>query len=273
MAKIRGEALYAEKGDELFEMGKNGYPNADKIEKFLSEILDKTFDNWILVARDADLTSFKEMEKGNLLTGVVFYNIKGKPTEESQERSNKSSIKHLNKKGQIAMMLLDVIEGICENEEETEDFLEALHETAKHLHQHKDDDEIDEADYKKESLEVAKLKVLKGFLDTSIDCFDTFDGKVKFIKSCLGSVLPAKILESGGPELKQKLRESMKASISGDKSKGSFAMDTVDKMVGVVDAVLDAMDEGKNAQEIAEVMREFAGALGADKSKIKFDLE
>lgn len=273
MAKVRGDSLITEPGDELFEKGEGSYPNADKINKFVAEVLDKTFDNWILVARDVNPTSFKEVEGGNILSGIVLHNVKGKPSKLTRERAEKSSIKHLNRKGQIAMMLLDVIEGICEDEEETENFLDALHETAKHLHQHQDDDSLSETDSKKEALEVAKIKVLKGFLDTAVDSFETFDGKVKFLKSCIGSVLPARLLESGSSALKDKLRESMRASIAGDREGGAFALGSVDAMTDLVDVVLDAMDEGKSAEEIAKAMRDFGDALGVDKTKFKVDFD
>jgi len=273
MAKVRGDSLITEPGDELFEKGEGSYPNADKINKFVAEVLDKTFDNWILVARDVNPTSFKEVEGGNILSGIVLHNVKGNPSELTKERAGKSSIKHLNRKGQIAMMLLDVIEGMCEDEEETENFLDALYETAKHLHQHQDDDSFSEAESKEEALEVAKIKVLKGFLNTAVDSFETFDGKVRFLKSCIGGVLPARLLESGSSELKEKMRESMKASIAGDKKGGAFALGSVDTITGLVDVVLDAMDDGKNAEEIAKAMRDFSSALGNDKTELKFDLD
>ena len=273
MAKVRGDSLYTERGDDLFEKGQGNYPNADKIDKFVSEVLDKTFDNWILAARDVDPTSFKEVEGGNLLNGVVFYNVKGTPSKLVKEREGKSSIKHLNRKGQIAMMLLDVIEGMCEDEEEAENSLDALLETAKHLHKHKDDDSLSETDSKEEALEAAKIKVLKGLLETSIESFETFDGKVKFLKSCIGSVLPARVFESGSSALKDKLRESMKASIAGDKDGTAFALGSVDAMTHLVDVVLDAMDEGKNAEEIAKAMRDFGDTLGVDKTKFKVDFD
>lgn len=260
MVKISGNSLYAEPGDNLYNETK-GFSKTKQIEDFCRDVLDKNFENWILVARESDPKNFNEVGRGNLLSGIVMCNVKKQSTGKPQ----KSNIKHLERKGEIAMMILDLLEGICEDGTEVENFLEALCETARHLHSRDTETETEtEAEIEETSKNAAKLKILKGFLDTSINSFGTYEGKEKFLKSCLGSVIPARVLEAGTPELKAKLRKSMKATVAGDKEGGAFAMDTVDSVIGIVDAVLQAVDDGADTEGVLKVMRKFSKIMGTD---------
>ena len=250
MAKVRGSSLYAEDGDKLFNKGRE-HPCPQEIEKFCKTILDKTFDNWVIVGRDIDQRSFKEIEGGNLMSGMVVCNLRG------EEKPNKTTtIKNIDAKGRLAMMLIDVVEGVCEDEKEAESFLEALTETIKRLHA-KDNAEKTVGDVEKE---VEKLDILKGLLHTAIDSFSTYEGKEKYIKSCLGSVTMARILEGSDEELKTKARESMKESIINGEV-DNFARKSVDRIEEFVDIVLDAIDAGNSPAEIMTMLSAFRKTL------------
>lgn len=248
MAKIRGSSLYAERGDELFKKGQE-FPRSQEIEKFCKETLDKTFDTWVLIGRDTDERSFKEIEGGNLMSGIVLCNL---GHGEKSETAKVSMIKNIDAKGRLAMMLIDAVEGVCEDEQEAESFLEALTETIKRLHA-KDNDK---KTAKEVSKELEKLDILKGLLHTAIDSFDTYKGKEKFIRSCLGSVTMARILESDDEDLKNKARESMKASIL-DGEVDNFAHKSIAKIDEFVDIVLEAIDAGNSPAEIMTMLSSF----------------
>ena len=248
MAKVRGSSLYAEKGDELFKIGQE-FHNSQEIEKFCKNVLDKTFDNWVLIGRDTDERSFKELEGGNLLNGIVLCNL---GRGEQSETAKVSMIKNIDAKGRLAMMLIDAVESICEDEQEAESFLEALTETTKRLHA-KDNDKKTAKEVGKE---LEKLDILKGLLHTAIDSFKTYKGKEKFIRSCLGGVTIARIFEDDDEDLKTRARESMKASILGEEG-GEFARKSVAKIDEFIDIVLEAIDAGNSPAEIMTMLSQF----------------
>ena len=104
--------------------------------------------------------------------------------------------------------------------------------------------------------ELEKLDILKGLLHTAIDSFDTYKGKEKFIRSCLGSVTIARVLESNDEGLKKKARESMISSILGEEG-DNFARKSVDRIDEFVDIVLDAIDAGNSPAEIMAMLSAF----------------
>ena len=106
MAKIRGSSLYAEMGDELFKKGQD-YPRSKEIQEFCENVLDKTFDTWVIVGRDTDERSFKEIEGGNLMSGIVLCNL-GKKND--SETAKVSMIKDIDAKGRLAMLLIDAVD-------------------------------------------------------------------------------------------------------------------------------------------------------------------
>lgn len=248
MAKVRGSSFYAEKGDDLFKKGQE-FPRSKEIEKFCKETLDKTFDTWLVVGRDVNERSFKEIEGGNLMNGMVLCNLGG---GEKSETAKVSMIKNLGAKGRLAMMLIDAVEGVCEDEKEAESFLEALTETTKRLHA-KDNDKktADEV-----SKELEKLDILKGLLHTAVDSLQTYEGKEKYLKSCIGSAVLARVLEGGDEEMKDEARSSMKAAILGEKS-DNFAIKSVDRITEFVDIVLEAIDAGSSPAEIMTMLTQF----------------
>jgi hypothetical protein len=252
MAKIRGDSLYANEEDgELFTKGRE-FPRSKEIEKFCKEVLDNTFDTWVLVGRDVDERSFKEIEGGKLMSGMVLCNL-GKTKD--KKLNNASTIKKIEGKSRLAMMIIDLVEGICDDEREAEAFLEALTETIKRIHA-KDDGKDVEAVKK----EMDKIDVLKGLLHTAIDSFKTYEGKEKYVKSCLGSVTMAHLLESGDEDLKNKARESMKASILNGEI-DNFARKSVDRIEEFVDIVLAGIDAGNSPAEMIEILTAFRESL------------
>lgn len=252
MAKVRGSSLYAEKGDDLFKKGQE-FPRSKEIEKFCKETLDKTFDTWIVVGRDIDERSFKEIDGGNLMNGIVLCNL-GKG--EKSETAKVSMIKNLDAKGRLAMMLIDIVEGVCEDEKEAESFLEALTETTKRLHA-KDNDKKTAGEVSKE---LEKLDILKGLLHTAVDSLQTYEGKEKYLKSCIGSAVLARVLEGDDEELKGKTRSSMRAAILGEKG-DNLAVNSVDRITEFVDIVLEAIDAGNSPAEIMSMLTQFRKTL------------
>ena len=252
MAKIRGSSLYAEKGDDLFEKGKE-FSGSKEIEKFCKTVLDKTFDNWILIGRDTDERSFKEIEGGDLMRGMVLCNL---GRGEQSETAKVSMIKDIDAKGRLAMMLIDAVEGVCEDEKEAESFLEALTETTKRLHA-KDNDK---KTAKEVSKELEKLDILKGLLHTAVDSLQTYEGKEKYLKSCIGSAVLARILEGDDEDIKNKTRSSMRATILGEEG-DDFARKSVDRITEFVDIVLEAIDAGNSPAEIMAMLTAFRETL------------
>lgn len=252
MAKVRGSSLYTEKGDDLFKKGQE-FPRSKEIEKFCKNVLDKTFDNWILIGRDMDERSYKEVEGGNLMSGIVLCNLRH---GEKSETAKVSMIKNIDAKSRLAMMLIDAIEGICEDEKEVESFLEALTETTKRLHA-KDNDKKTAKEVGKE---LEKLDILKGLLHTAVDSLQTYEGKEKYLKSCIGSAVLARVLEGDDEELKGEARSSMKAAILGEKS-NNFAVKSVDRITEFVDIVLEAIDAGNSPAEIMSMLSAFRKTL------------
>ena len=252
MAKIRGSSLYTEEGDDLFKKGQE-FPRSKEIEKFCKETLNKTFDTWLVVGRDVNERSFKEIEGGNLMNGMVLCNLGG---GEKSEFAKSSMIKNLDAKGRLAMMLIDAVEGVCEDEKEAESFLEALTETTKRLHA-KDNDKktADEV-----SKELEKLDILKGLLHTAVDSLQTYEGKERYLKSCIGSAVLARVLEGDDEEIKDKTRASMKAAILGKKG-DDFATKSVDRITEFVDIVLAAIDAGNSPAEIMAMLSAFRKTL------------
>lgn len=252
MAKIRGSSLYTEEGDDLFKKGQE-FPRSKEIEKFCKETLNKTFDTWLVVGRDVNERSFKEIEGGNLMNGMVLCNLGG---GEKSEFAKSSMIKNLDAKGRLAMMLIDAVEGVCEDEKEAESFLEALTETTKRLHA-KDNDKktADEV-----SKELEKLDILKGLLHTAVDSLQTYEGKERYLKSCIGSAVLARVLEGDDEEIKDKTRASMKAAILGKKG-DDFATKSVDRITEFVDIVLAAIDAGNSPAEIMSMLSAFRKTL------------
>lgn len=252
MAKIRGSSLYAEKGDDLFARGKE-FPGSKEIEKFCKTVLDKTFDNWVLIGRDTDERSFKEIEGGDLMRGMVLCNL---GRGEQSETAKVSMIKDIDAKGRLAMMLIDVVEGICEDEKEAESFLEALTETTKRIHA-KDNDK---KTAKEVSKELEKLDILKGLLHTAVDSLQTYEGKEKYLKSCIGSAVLARILEGDDEDTKDRARSSMRATILGEEG-DDFARKSVDRITEFVDIVLEAIDAGNSPAEIMAMLSAFRKTL------------
>lgn len=252
MAKVRGSSLYAEMGDELFKKGQD-YPRSKEIQEFCKKVLDKTFDTWVIIGRDTDERSFKEIEGGNLMSGIVLCNL-GKKND--SETAKVSMIKDIDAKGRLAMLLIDAVEGVCEDEKEAESFLEALTETTKRLHA-KDNDK---KTAKEVSKEMEKLDILKGLLHTAVDSLQTYEGKEKYLKSCIGSAVLARILEGDDERMKNKVRSSMKAAILGEES-DDFARNSVDRITEFVDIVLDAIDAGNSPAEIMAMLSAFRKTL------------
>lgn len=252
MAKIRGTSLYAERGDDLFKKGQD-YPRSKEIQEFCENVLDKTFDTWVIIGRDIDERSFKEIEGGNLMSGIVLCNL---GRGEKSETAKVSMVKNIDAKGRLAMMLIDAVEGVCEDEKEAESFLEALTETTKRLHA-KDNDKKTATEVSKE---LEKLDILKGLLHTAVDSLQTYEGKEKYLKSCIGSAVLARILESDDEELKGKTRSSMKAAILGKKG-NDFATKSVDRITEFVDIVLEAIDAGNSPAEIMSMLSAFRKTL------------
>lgn len=252
MAKIRGSSLYAEKGDDLFARGKE-FLGSKEIEKFCKTVLDKTFDNWILIGRDTDERSFKEIEGGDLMRGMVLCNL---GRGEQSETAKVSMIKDIDAKGRLAMMLIDVVEGICEDEKEAESFLEALTETTKRIHAKDNDKET----AKEVSKELEKLDILKELLHTAVDSLQTYEGKEKYLKSCIGSAVLARILEGDDEDTKDRARSSMRATILGEEG-DDFARKSVDRITEFVDIVLEAIDAGNSPAEIMAMLSAFRETL------------
>lgn len=252
MAKVRGSSLYAEMGDELFKKGQD-YPRSKEIQEFCKNVLDKTFDTWVIVGRDTDERSFKEIEGGNLMSGIVLCNL-GKKND--SETAKVSMIKDIDAKGRLAMLLIDAVEGVCEDEKEAESFLEALTETTKRLHA-KDNDK---KTAKEVSKELEKLDILKGLLHTAVDSLQTYEGKERYLKSCIGSAVLARILEGDDERMKNKARSSMKAAILGEES-DDFARKSVDRITEFVDIVLEAIDAGNSPAEIMAMLSAFRKTL------------
>lgn len=251
MAKIKGDSMYTSPSDkEAFACG-HEHPSIEKVEKFAREVLDKHYEDWLIVAKDNSPQYFKEVDKGGLLRGTILYNVKSGDGE--------VKARDIDRKGRVAMLLLDVVEAICEDDNETESFLSALHSTAVRAHRG-DTSEVSE----KKAKEEVKLDLLKGFFDTAVNSFHTYEGKEKFLKSCIGSVVPAKVLESGTPEAKAALRKSMRASIAGDSDGGELAVNSVDSMIEMLEKVLDAVDNGEDVECIASIIDKMAGASSAD---------
>ena len=256
MAKISGGSMYAERGDDLFKKGKE-FAGSKEIEKFCKNVMDKTFDNWVLVGRDFDAKNFKEIDGGHLMSGMVLCNIN--PKGKHSKLAEISKIKHLDGKSNLAMMVLDLLEGICEDGREVEDFLEALLTTAKRTHAQDRGEDV--GDIELESLERAKLKILKELLLSSVDTLNSYNAKEKFLRSCLGSVVVARILSTNDERLKDRMRKSMKAAVAGDEEGGAFATKSVDRIDDWVKTLLDSMDAGLSPEEIAEALKTFNNNL------------
>lgn len=252
MAKIRGSSLYAERGDDLFKRGQD-YPRSKEIQEFCEKVLDKTFDTWVIIGRDIDERSFKEIEGGNLMSGIVLCNL---GRGEKSETAKVSMIKNIDAKGRLAMMLIDAVEGVCDDEKEAESFLEALTETTKRLHA-KDNDKKTAGEVSKE---LEKLDILKGLLHTAVDSLQTYEGKEKYLKSCIGSAVLARILEGDDEGIKNKARSSMKAAILGEEG-DDFARKSVDRITEFVDIVLEAIDAGNSPAEIMAMLSAFRKTL------------
>lgn len=245
MAKIRGSSLYAEKGDDLFAKGRE-FPGSKEIEKFCKTVLDKTFDTWVIVGRDVDQKNYKEIEGGDLMNGMVLCNLGN-----GGSKGSKHLVKNLEQKGALAMMLMDVVEGICDSEIETEQFLEALTETTKRMHARDRGEDVEAKTKERE-----KIEILEGLLHTAVDSLKTYKGKERYLKSCIGSAVIARVLEGEDEELKNKTRSSMKAAVLGEKG-GDFATESVDRITDFVDLVLDAIDAGKSPMEIMSILNDF----------------
>lgn len=244
MAKIRGDFMYAEESDRIFSKGQS-YEGTKVIDRFCKKELDTRFDNWLVIGRDFNTRNFKEVDGGDLLSGVIMTNLK--PVADGTAKGEKKSL------AQLAMMILDVVEAVCDDERQTEHFLEALCETAKYHHEG-GDEEVG----LKISGERAKIKILKELLDTCVDFLPDYKSKEKYLRSCISSVIPARILASDDERLKNKLRKSMKAGIAGDKKGGAFAGSSMTGVDNWLKSLLNAIDEGKSADEIGEMLEDFA---------------
>ena len=253
---LQGNSVHASDGNgKIFDEGKE-FAGSAEIEKFCKGTLNKTFDNWVLIGRDIDQKSYKELEGGDLVNGMVVCNLnqKGRKSELGQ----KSRISNFDEKGSFAMMVLDAVEAVCDDEQEIEDFLDALSQTAKRCHARRRGEFV--RDPEVEGKEAEKIEILEGLLRTAVTAFSTYKGKEKFLKGCIGSAPLALVLESGSDHLKDKTRNSMKAAILG-LDEGDFARKSVDKVGEFIDLVMDAVDEGKSSAEISEMLKSFTANL------------
>lgn len=255
MAKIRDSYAYLESGDEGFEDGVK-LDKVQKIKDFCVEVLDKTFDNWLLIGRDFDPKNYKEVEGGKLMSGMILGNFD--PQDGQPKFDRETDVKNIEGKANFAMMILDAIEGVCENENEAEAFLDSLSISAKKLHKKEADDE---KGAERESLEKFKIEVLKDLLISGLETLDTYESKERFLRSCLSSLVIARILSSGDEDAKARLRKSMRASVAGDREGGRLANRSIEGIDNWVTTLLDAIDDGKSSEEIKEILKTFNNNL------------
>ena len=270
MAKIRDSYAYLESGDEGFEDGVK-LDKVQKIKDFCVEVLDKTFDNWLLIGRDFDPKNYKEVEGGKLMSGMILGNFD--PQDEQPKFNGKTNVKNIDGKANFAMMVLDAIEGVCENENETEAFLDSLSIAAKrnHKRQKTQKDEINKVEgmdddgksieYDYDDKEELKIDILEDLLIDGIEIFDSYKSKERFLRSCLSSLVVARILSSDDEDAKARLRESMRASVAGDREGGRLANRSIEGIDNWVTTLLDAIDDGKSMEEIQEMLKTFNNNL------------
>lgn len=235
------ERKFRDGGDRFFD-DKEKFVQSEEIEKFCKNTLDKSFGTWLVVGRDNDETTVKELENGELLSGMVICNL-GKPAKDKPSR--------------LAMILMDVIDGVIDDDSEAEMFAEALLETMKQMHRVKKGLPLDDPEEK--SKELKKLDALKGLLDTAISSFPTYEGKEKFLRSCLGSTVIAHVLDRGTDSAKKEMWESMEQATLG--GTGGVANDSYDSINNFIDIVLKAIDEGKPASEIYQQLKNFRKSI------------
>lgn len=241
MGKAYGNRFYSEPGDREHEEGvKSEYSKV--LVKFGKEKLDKMFDSWIIIGRDIDPKNYKEVGNGGLMSGAVILN----PGDEYKDRKDQ--------RASLAMMMLDAVESFCGDEEEVESFLEALWKTAKKMHKEEDsEDEDDEKD--SDSKEDMKIEILKGFINTCVDAFDTFEGKRKYAVACITSVLPAMLLEKGSSKTRKAVREEMKRSIQNGELADSALTSSIDGLAEIVNNTLDMVDDDASPEDILNMFR------------------
>lgn len=266
MAKTRGGSMYTDAGDELFEKG-HDHPASREIEKFCNDVLNKHFENWVIIGRDQDPRRFKEVDGGNLMSGMIAMNLR---TEDKKQKLPKShTVKNIDAKSNLAMMILDLVEAICDSEDEAEKYLEALAVTIRqgHAYDHGEkssdkkslsmDDNGEPIIAEYDTKEEMKIEILKDLLWNGVGIFNTYKGKEKFLRSCLSSLVVARILDTDDEELKSELRASMRASMNGDKEGGRLASSSVEGIDKWISTLLKAIDDGKSPEEIQEILKTF----------------
>lgn len=270
MAKVRGGSLYAESADKMYESGQQ-HPAAQEVSKFCKEVLDKNFENWVVIGRDQDPTKFKEVEGGNLMSGMIAMNLQTK--NRKQQLPSSHCVKDIDAKSNLAMMILDLIEAVCDSENEAEEFAKALATTIKRGHEYDHEQKGESKKYvsmdnngkpiiaEYDTKEEMKIDILKNLLLNGVDIFNTYKGQEKFLRSCLSSLVVARILDTDDEELKNRLRASMKASIAGDKKGGAMATSSIDGIDNWITTLLDAIDAGKTPEEIQSILKTFNNNL------------
>ena len=269
MAKVRGCSLYADAG-EMLNKGKK-HPAAKEIENFCKDVLDKNFENWVVVGRDRDPRNFKEVEGGDLMSGMILMNLGTKNAKDKVPDTPR--VRNIDAKSNLAMMILDLVEAVCDDEDEAEKFLEALTTTIKHAHEHDrkergegretkgmgDDGKPMVIEY--DTKEEMKIEVLKDLLWNGIGIFNSYKSKEQFLRSCLSSLVVARVLAGDDEGAKNRMRESMRASIRGDKEGGRLAVRSVDGIDNFLDILLKAIDDDKSPEEISKLLQTFTSNL------------
>lgn len=221
------------------------FAHSDEIEHFCKNVLDKTFDMWVVVGKDKDDSDKgKELASGEVVKGLAVGNL-GKGDMDDRKSS-------------LAMMLLDVVETVCDTDDEIENFFDALALTAKRANKMKRGEELDLPPEK--AKEVVKLDILKGLWDTAVSSFSDYAGKEFYIRSCLQSAVIARVLSEGDNKAKERMKKSMQAEMSGvgDASASRTSVEGIDKFVEIV---LDLIDKDMPASAILTALEKYKDSL------------
>lgn len=227
-----GSSLYTDPGSKEWKSGME-HPSTKKVKKFCEEVLAKYYDSFVILCKDTDVRSFKEVD-GSLMSGLVVFH----PSDKNASTTHK--------RAELAMLLLDAVEGFCDDDKEVEDFLRALADTA-------------EASHRKHSPTNEELKIatLKELLLGGVDFFDTYKGKEGFLKSCLASIVPSKLLEVSDESTRKEVRRQMKEYTASNGAVKNPLEKTTQGVLAFIDTILDEIDNGASAKEINEKMKKF----------------
>lgn len=221
------------------------FAHSDEIEHFCKNVLDNTFDMWMVVGRDKDDSDKgKELASGDVVKGLAVGKLGKGDTDD--------------RKSSLAMMILDVVDTVCDTDDEIANFLDALALTAKQMSKLKRGEGLDSSAEK--AKEVVKLDILKGLWDTAVSSFSDYAGKEFYIRSCLQTAVIARVLSEGDAKAKERMRKSMRAEMlgAGDSSASRSSAEGIDKFVEIV---LDLIDKDMPASAILSALEKYKDSL------------